>query len=39
MDRPSLAVRIAALLFIADAGFGIAMPFTVAHLERTGSCR
>jgi hypothetical protein len=36
IDRPSLPVRIAALLFIADAGFGIAMPFTVAHLERTG---
>jgi hypothetical protein len=29
-------VRIAALLFIADAGFGIAMPFTLAHLARTG---
>ena len=29
-------MRIAALLFIADAGFGIAMPFTLAHLARTG---
>jgi hypothetical protein len=29
-------VRIAALLFIADAGFGIAMPLTLAHLARTG---
>jgi hypothetical protein len=36
MDRPSLAMRIAALLFVADAGFGIAIPFTLAHLERTG---
>jgi hypothetical protein len=36
MNRSSLAVRIAALLFIAGAGFGIAVPFTVAHLERTG---
>jgi hypothetical protein len=36
MDRPSLAVRIAAPLFIAEAGFGIAMPFTVAHIGRTG---
>jgi hypothetical protein len=29
-------VRIAALLFIADVGFGIAMPITLAHLARTG---
>jgi len=29
-------VRIAALFFIADAGFGIAMPITLAHLARTG---
>ena len=29
-------MRIVALLFIADAGFGIAMPFTLAHLARTG---
>jgi hypothetical protein len=29
-------VRIAALLFVADAGFGIAMPLTLAHLARTG---
>jgi hypothetical protein len=29
-------VRVAALLFIADAGFGIAMPITLAHLARTG---
>jgi len=34
--RRSLAVRIASLLFVADAGFGIAMPFTLAHLARTG---
>jgi hypothetical protein len=29
-------VRIAALIYIADAGFGIAMPITLAHLARTG---
>ena len=29
-------MRIAALLYIADAGFGIAMPITLAHLARTG---
>jgi hypothetical protein len=29
-------VRIAALLFVADAGFGVAMPLTLAHLARTG---
>jgi hypothetical protein len=29
-------VKIAAILFIADAGFGVAMPFTLAHLARTG---
>jgi hypothetical protein len=29
-------VRIAALLFIADAGFGIAMPITLGHFARTG---
>lgn len=29
-------MRIASLLFVADAGFGIAMPFTLAHLARTG---
>lgn len=34
--RRPLAVRIAALLYVADAGFGIAMPITLAHLARTG---
>ncbi|HEV8489134.1 MAG TPA: hypothetical protein VGQ58_05050 [Candidatus Limnocylindrales bacterium] len=29
-------MRIAALLFLADAGFGIAMPIALAHLARTG---
>lgn len=29
-------MRIAAILFIADAGFGITMPVTLAHLARTG---
>lgn len=29
-------MRVAALLFIADVGFGIAMPITLAHLARTG---
>jgi hypothetical protein len=36
IDRPSLGIRIAALLFVADAGFGLATPFTLAHLARTG---
>jgi hypothetical protein len=36
MGRPSLGVRIAALLFVADAGFGIAMPIALSHLARTG---
>jgi hypothetical protein len=35
-ERPSVALRIAALCFVADAGFGIAMPFTLAHLAHTG---
>jgi hypothetical protein len=35
----SRRIRIAALLFIAEAGFGLAMPGTLAHLARTGSCR
>ena len=29
-------MKIVALLFIADAGFGIAMPLTLAYLARTG---
>ena len=33
---PSRQIRIAAVLFIAEAGFGLAMPGTLAHLERTG---
>ena len=28
--------RIAGLLFIGDAGFGLTMPFALAHLARTG---
>jgi hypothetical protein len=36
MERPPRGLRIAALMFIADAGFGIAMPITLAHLARTG---
>ena len=36
IDRPSLGIRIAALLFVAEAGFGLATPFTLAHLARTG---
>jgi hypothetical protein len=36
MERPSLEMKVAALLFIADAGFGVAMPITLAHLARTG---
>lgn len=35
-SRPSPAVRIAALSFIGDAGFGIAMPLSLAHRARTG---
>jgi len=35
-ERPSVALRIAALCFVADAGFGIAMPFTLTHLAQTG---
>jgi hypothetical protein len=31
-----LRLRIAALLFIGDAAFGITMPFALAHLARTG---
>jgi hypothetical protein len=29
-------VRIAAVLFVGDAAFGITMPFALAHLARTG---
>lgn len=32
----SRQIRIAALLLIAEAGFGLAMPGTLAHLARTG---
>jgi hypothetical protein len=32
----SRRIRIAALLFMAEAGFGLAMPGTLAHLARTG---
>ena len=32
----SRRIRIAALLFIAEVGFGLAMPGTLAHLARTG---
>jgi hypothetical protein len=35
-ERPSVALRIAALCFVADAGFGIAMPFTLTSLAQTG---
>lgn len=35
-ERRPRTLRIAAILFIADAGFGIAMPFTLAHLAQTG---
>jgi hypothetical protein len=35
-DRPPLAVRIAAILFVLDTAFGVSMPFTLAHLARTG---
>lgn len=31
-----IRIRIAALLFIGDAGFGLTMPFALAHLARTG---
>lgn len=34
--RASRQIRIAALLFIAEAGFGLPMPGTLAHLARTG---
>jgi hypothetical protein len=34
--KEARSVRIASLLFIADAGFGIAMPITLAHLACTG---
>jgi hypothetical protein len=35
-EHPSQALRIAAVCFVADAGFGIAMLLTLAHLARTG---
>jgi hypothetical protein len=34
--RPSPAVRIAALSFLGDIGFGIAMPLALAYRARTG---
>lgn len=36
VQRPSAAIRIAALSFILDAGFGIATPFVLSHLARHG---
>jgi hypothetical protein len=33
---PSRGIRIAAVLYIAEVGFGLAMPGTLAHLARTG---
>jgi hypothetical protein len=35
-ERTSPGLRLAALCFIAEAGFGIFMPITLAHLARTG---
>jgi hypothetical protein len=35
-QRPSIAIRIAALSFLADAGFGVTVPFVLAHLARRG---
>ena len=32
----SRRIRIAALLFIAEVGFGLVMPGTLTHLARTG---
>jgi hypothetical protein len=34
--RPSPAIRLAALSFVGDAGFGIAMPLALAYRARTG---
>ncbi|MGI8872677.1 MAG: hypothetical protein ACR2KI_08815 [Candidatus Limnocylindria bacterium] len=36
VPRPSTGIRIAALSFMLDAGFGIAMPFALSHLARHG---
>ncbi len=36
VGRPPLATRIAALSFMLDAGFGVAMPVTLSHLNRHG---
>jgi hypothetical protein len=35
-SRPSPAVRLVALSFIGDLGFGVAMPLALAHRARTG---
>jgi hypothetical protein len=32
--KPSATVRVAAVSFMLDAGFGVAMPLTLAHLAR-----
>jgi hypothetical protein len=36
MDVRSLGLRLAAVSYVSDAGFGIAMPIALAHLARTG---
>jgi hypothetical protein len=36
IDRPSAAIRLAALSFISDAGFGVATPLVLWHLSRHG---
>ena len=36
VGRTSPAIRVAALSFAADVGFGIAMPIALAHRARTG---
>lgn len=37
VDRsPSQAIRLAAALFLVDAGFAVLMPVALAHLQRTG---
>ena len=35
-ERTPLGLRLAALCYIADAGFAVTTPFTLAHLARTG---
>jgi hypothetical protein len=36
VPRQKPSVRLLGLLFIADAGFAVTTPFTLAHLARTG---